>query len=485
LSFKESKAYDKDAFLYDAEKIYRKTHKLLAEVEFRTKTKISPRTVAIAEAFGLGVDEEKVFRIYDNFAISWNDGDLIYVTGDSGGGKSVLLRIMEGELRKSKTVKRIEEVEPDPDEILIESIGADVSEAMKFFSMAGLNEAFLVLRRYKELSDGQKYRYRLAKLLATGADDWIMDEFCATLDRDTAKVIAFCVQKLARREGKTVIVATTHRDLIEDCNPNVLLVKGIGTDAEVTYNTDVKPRECSITKDIRILPGTLGDYKRLAQFHYLAGKPAAVRHIFKAEHRGEAVGVMVYTYASLNSAPRNRAFPEYRVMGKERAKRVNAEIVRIARVILHPKYRSIGLGYRLVRETMESLPYRIVETYAVMARYNPFFEKAGMTRTEGKRHSKEITDVMTFLEDHGFDLRLIRSSRACARFLTRISPKTRRELVRLLRRNAQAYMSSYPKMAESLLHKIERGELVDPMMKSIPMNTLYFYWVNPRWKPAT
>jgi len=480
LTFKESKIYDKDAFLEDAEKIYGKTYKLVAEVSFRTKAKISPRTVAIAEAFGLGVDEEKTFKIYDNFAISWNDGDLIYITGDSGGGKSVLLGIMERELRKSKKVRRIEEVEPAPDEVLIESIGADVNEAMKLFSMAGLNEAFLVLRRYRELSDGQKYRYRLAKLLATGVNVWIMDEFCATLDRDTAKVIAFCLQKLARREGKTVIVATTHCDLIEDFNPNVLIQKRIGSDAEVTYN-QVEPRECSLMKEIKVGPGTIKDYEKLARFHYLAGKPAVIRHIFKADHRGETVGVIVYVYPSLNSAPRNHVFPQYRIMGKERARRVNAEIVRIARVILHPKYRSIGLGYRLVRETMESLPYRVVETYAVMARYNPFFEKAGMTKVEVRKTSKEVAVVAAFLEDHGFDLNYLRSTTACRKFLTKISLKTRRELTEILRKNVRAYMNAYPKVAAGLLRKVERGDLVEPMKKSVPLDTLYFYWVSPRW----
>jgi GNAT superfamily N-acetyltransferase len=388
---------------------------------------------------------------------------------------------MERELRKSKKVERMEKVEPAPDEVLIESVGVDVNEAMRFFRMAGLNEAFLVLRRYRELSDGQKYRYRLAKLLATGADVWIMDEFCATLDRDTAKVTAFCLQKLARREGKTVIVATTHRDLIGDFNPNVLIQKRIGSDAEVTYN-QVEPRSCSLMKEIKVGLGTIKDYEKLSRFHYLAGKPAVIRHILKADHRGETVGIIVYVYPSLNSAPRNRVFPQYRIMGKERARRVNAEIVRIARVILHPKYRSIGLGYRLVRETMESLPYRVIETYAVMARYNPFFEKAGMTKVEVHKTSREVEVVAAFLEDHGFDLNYLRSTNACRKFLAKISPKTRRELTEILRKNARAYMNAYPKVAAGLLRKIEAGDLVEPMKKSIPMDTLYFYWINPRWR---
>jgi len=53
-------------------------------------------------------------------------------------------------------------------------------------------------------------------LIESGKQYWIIDEFCATLDRETAKIVAFNVQKQARRTGKAVIVATTHTDPFED-----------------------------------------------------------------------------------------------------------------------------------------------------------------------------------------------------------------------------------------------------------------------------
>ncbi|MDH5438485.1 MAG: hypothetical protein OEX76_06245 [Candidatus Bathyarchaeota archaeon] len=43
-----------------------------------------------------------------------------------------------------------------------------------------------------------------------------MDEFCANLNRGTAKIVAFNVQKLARKLGKAVVAATTHTDIFED-----------------------------------------------------------------------------------------------------------------------------------------------------------------------------------------------------------------------------------------------------------------------------
>jgi len=59
---------------------------------------------------------------------------------------------------------RADSLEVDENEILVEGVGKSVEEAIELLSLCGLNDAFLFLRRFKELSDGQKYRYKLAKL---------------------------------------------------------------------------------------------------------------------------------------------------------------------------------------------------------------------------------------------------------------------------------------------------------------------------------
>ena len=54
---------------------------------------------------------------------------------------------------------------------------------------------------------------------------WVADEFLAVLDRATAKVIAFNLQKVARSVGATVLVATTHSDMVADLAPTVTIDK--------------------------------------------------------------------------------------------------------------------------------------------------------------------------------------------------------------------------------------------------------------------
>ena len=85
------------------------------------------------------------------------------------------------------------DVHVDPSKPLIDTVGAPVEEGLELLSRVCLNDAFLFARRYSQLSDSQKYRYRITKMIESGKQYWVMDEFCSTLDRDTAKIVAFNV----------------------------------------------------------------------------------------------------------------------------------------------------------------------------------------------------------------------------------------------------------------------------------------------------
>lgn len=74
-------------------------------------------------------------------------------------------------------------------------------------------------------------------------------------------------------------------------------------------------------------------------------------------------------------------------VSEQALKIANTAAARIARVVVHPDYRGDGLGVLSVKAVIEWIRDRripemkkrkhIVETIAMMARYNPFFEKAG------------------------------------------------------------------------------------------------------------
>jgi hypothetical protein len=194
--------------------------------KFSSIVERTPRVLEVAEAFGLGL-ADKEFVVYDNLNVQIEQGDVVYITGQSGSGKSLLLRELAREMwdgGKGKKVADIDQV-PYADKPLIDQVGKDMNDAVRLLSLAGLNDAYLFIRKPSELSDGQKYRFRLAKLIESGAEVWVADEFTAALDRVTAKVVAFNMQKIARQVGATLMVATTHMDLKEDLNPSLYVEK--------------------------------------------------------------------------------------------------------------------------------------------------------------------------------------------------------------------------------------------------------------------
>ncbi|HGL3854478.1 TPA: AAA family ATPase [Klebsiella aerogenes] len=209
--------------------------KYVINVSFNTRVNKTIRTLEIAESFGLGLDD-KAWTLYDNLELDIESGDVVYVTGQSGSGKSVVLRELKHLMADSgQRVASIDDFVFADDTNVIDQLGKTTSDALGLLSMAGLNDAYLFVRKPSEMSDGQKYRLKIAKLIESGADVWVADEFGAVLDRVTAQVVASNLQRAARAVGATVIVATTHEDLKNALRPSVQITKHYKERVKVDY----------------------------------------------------------------------------------------------------------------------------------------------------------------------------------------------------------------------------------------------------------
>lgn len=207
--------------------------KFTVSKKFSTKVERTDRVIEVAESFGLGLDDRE-FVLFDDFEIEIRKGDVVYITGQSGSGKTVLLKQCEENLSDDgQVVVNIDQVilQEVP---LVDQVGKTTKEALEILSRVGLNDAYLFIRKPSELSDGQRYRLRLAHLLNIPGDVWVADEFGAVLDRITAKIVAFSLQKHARKEGKTLIVATTHEDLVEELGPSLVVKKRFREKVEIS-----------------------------------------------------------------------------------------------------------------------------------------------------------------------------------------------------------------------------------------------------------
>ncbi|PMB75180.1 MAG: hypothetical protein C0193_01680, partial [Candidatus Bathyarchaeota archaeon] len=249
----------------------------------------------------------------------------------------------------------------------------------------------------------QKYRYKIAKMIESQAQFWILDEFAAMLDRDTAKIVAYNLQKLARQQGKAVLAATTHTDLLDDLSPSVHIHKRFGKEIAVNYYPNELAKECSLIKEMHIEEGAITDYKKLSAFHYRSTRLPPSRKIFTLKRGEELCGVIVYSFPPPTMFGRSKVW-------KGSFSELQKELSTITRVVIHPKYRTIGLGARLVKETLPLAGTPNVETLAVMAKYNPFFEKAGMQKIAESKPNRNIQEAMEKLNALGFNPTMLGST---------------------------------------------------------------------------
>jgi GNAT superfamily N-acetyltransferase len=156
---------------------------------------------------------------------------------------------------------------------------------------------------------------------------------------------------------------------------------------------------------MQIVEGTIEDWRKLAGFHYRSHKIAAPRKIFCLKRGEELCGVIVYCY------PPPTAFGRRLVLPKMSMKELNQKLSIITRVVVHPKYRTIGLGARLVKETLPLAGTPYVEMPAVMAKYNPFAEKAGMRKISEQPPPKEALAIAKTLGQLGFNIQLLGSEK--------------------------------------------------------------------------
>ncbi len=220
------------------------------EKTFPSNVTLSPNVIAVANMFGLGANRDRPIKVLDNFQIDIVPGQVVYITGGSGAGKSLFLKLLKKQMLKDQQLIQDEigkqmpsQMYVDLDELtlpqgtpLVDCFGdAALSEALYWLSMAGLSDAFALLRNTEHLSDGQRYRFRLALALSKQPRVIFIDEFCATLDRITAAVVSHNVRKFADRFETTFIVATSHDDMLEDLAPDVVVVKHLGSGCDVYY----------------------------------------------------------------------------------------------------------------------------------------------------------------------------------------------------------------------------------------------------------
>jgi len=152
--------------------------------------------------------------LFEELNLSLEPGEALHVTGPNGSGKSSLIRLVAGLLKP--TAGRIERAESAlADEGLALDREFPLRRALAFWRGPYLADALTAfdLDRLDQvpvrlLSNGQAKRARLARVKASGAPLWLLDEPLNGLDREGAEQLAAVI--CAHRDKGGAVLAASH-----------------------------------------------------------------------------------------------------------------------------------------------------------------------------------------------------------------------------------------------------------------------------------
>ncbi len=331
-------------------------------------------TSYVQTVFGIGFETGRNVIARD-VEIDYEPGKVVLFAGASGSGKSSLLKAAAAQVSGSSHVQD----HSDDGRPLIDTLGRDVQAAAHMLSLCGLAEAMLMLRSPGELSDGQRYRYGLARCIARGTNTVIADEWCAKLDRTTACVISHNVRRIADKRGIGFLLATTHEDIIDDLQPDIVVWCRGGGVVEVENRRPFRGA-ISFCDEFEVVDATAADWAYFARWHYRGKGLGPVRRVNMLFRGAEPVGICVFGYGPLSSAMRNRVFGLEGKLTSARARRINRNFASVVRLVIDPRYRGAGLAAGFLRRVCELSPWPWIELISEMADLVPFCQAAGFTR---------------------------------------------------------------------------------------------------------
>lgn len=155
------------------------------------------------------------FSLSADLPIDDTDWKIGLIVGPSGSGKTSLGQQIFGdgkiyEPSWQSTAPIVEEIAP-------EGSFDDVTNAL---AGVGLGDCPSWLRPYVVLSNGQKFRADLARVLCEKPEQIVIDEFTSVVDRQIAKFGALAFQKAWRRTGGQAVLLSCHYDVIDWVEPD-------------------------------------------------------------------------------------------------------------------------------------------------------------------------------------------------------------------------------------------------------------------------
>ena len=285
--------------------------------KFVVKSKInhSFRTEKVKGMFDVDMDEvSKEFNV--NIPIENKDWNVGLIVGASGTGKTTIaknvlkdFKLFQGYEWSNKAV-----VDDFPEHLSAK----DITEAL---SKVGFSSPPDWLKPFKVLSNGQKMRAELARVILEEDEPILYDEFTSVVDRQVAQIGSSAIQKFIRKMDKQFVAVTCHYDIEEWLEPDWVY------DVNKHQFYWGSARRPQIQVDIR--KAQQSEWQEFKEFHYLSHEHNNSAHKYIAEIGGQPVAWCSVIH-----------FPHPKVK----------KMKRVHRIVVKPDYQGIGVGGKFMSE---------------------------------------------------------------------------------------------------------------------------------------
>lgn len=265
---------------------------------------------------GQAFDLEADLNIDDD---GWQVGVIV---GPSGSGKTSMGRKVLGE------DALWDGGEWPHDAPIVDAIAPDgeFDEVTAALAAVGLGSVPSWLRPYHVLSNGEKFRAELARIIAEQPDRVVIDEFTSVVDRQIAKIGALAFQKAWRRTGGKAVLLSCHYDVLDWLEPDWIFdtQSGVFERADAGRRLRRRPR---FEVEVRQVDGSW--WNLFEPHHYLKLPRMVACRYFVGFVDGEPV-------AHLGIAPR-----------------LEVGGIRGCRMVIMPEWQGAGVGMRFLNAIME------------------------------------------------------------------------------------------------------------------------------------
>lgn len=281
------------------------------------ETKYQPtfRAQKVAGMFDVPVTD-KLRKEWDvDLPIEDKEWEIGLIVGPSGSGKTTLAKALFGEEAYhygfNWTDKPI--VDDFPQGISVDKITGALSHV-------GFSSPPDWIKPFNVLSNGQKFRAEMARLVMEDRKLVVVDEFTSVVDRQVARYGSAAIQKFIRRSGKKFVAVSCHYDIIEWLQPDWVYQVDTGH-FEYTRGSLQRPE---IKLNVRRVHHSA--WRLFRGHHYLSNELNHSAHCFVAFIEDKPVGFV----AALK-------FPHPHAKN----------IWKAHRTVILPDYQGLGIGHAL------------------------------------------------------------------------------------------------------------------------------------------